>query len=289
MNKPIIFMHFGNSWYLEHILKCAKTFNPDTNIFLFGDDSNKNIAMKLGIIFDYYGHYDPKNKNFIDLKENYIHIGSAPKWAYPKHHFNIMRWLRLREIMAIKEINSCWYFDSDTIICRNLSEIKLYNEYYTINHISGCATYIDNIRHLGILCSIIYELRNNKNFINYHKNMIEERKKINKLYNLSDMSYIREFKEKYPTLTNDLAYPIQEKDKLSIFDWNINSSIADQIKNYSYKFEMESGKKKIFFIDKIPHFLYSDKYNQRTKFIRANTLNMSWVNQNFFNEVLKNI
>ncbi|MFW9899682.1 MAG: hypothetical protein ACFFDY_00160 [Candidatus Thorarchaeota archaeon] len=289
MKAPIIFMHFEHSWYLEHTLKCAKVFNPDTNIFLFGDDSNKDIAIQSGAIFDYYEDYNGKGSNFKDLKDNYAHIGSAPKWAYPKHHFNIMRWPRLREIMAKKRIKSCWYFDSDTIICRDLSEIRLSNLYYIINGISGCVTYVNSIRKLEMLCSMIYELRKNDDFKNYHKNIIEEKRKVGKLYNLADMSYIREFVNTYFPLTCDLAYPIQETNKLSIFDWNINSSIADHIQDYSYRFEMENGKKKILFFDKLPYFLYSDIYNKRIHPIRANTLNMSWSDPVFFNKVLSNL
>lgn len=309
MKDPIIFMHFGHSWYLEHTLKCAKAFNPDTNIFLFGDDSNRDIAIQSGVIFDYYENYGgigDYRKDFEDLKNNYTHIGSAPAAARPKHHFNIMRWPRLIDIMVDYSIESCWYFDSDTLICRDLYEIKLSNQFlYTINHISGCAAYINDIIVLDKLRQIIYEYRRNKEFIDYHKSMIEERAKIGKLYNLCDMSYIRIFKEKYKQYTEDLAWPLFEGDGFSVFDWNINTSTADQIKDYPFKFRMKDGKKEIGYRTKmtfssikkgykpdknlkIPFFTktyldYSDSA------IRANTLNMSWSDPVFFNKVLSDL
>jgi len=64
--------------------------------------------------------------------------------------------------------NNCWYFDTDTLLCRELKTIEhLYKEYdmYTINWISGCAVKINEYSPLKKLCELIYNLRRDPKFI----------------------------------------------------------------------------------------------------------------------------
>lgn len=290
MNKPIIFIHFGDSWYLKNILICAKKFNPNTSIILLGDNENKNIALGLDIEFKYYEDYGSDN-NFYNLKNNYIHIGSAPKWAHYKHHFNIMRWPRLYDFATKMQIKSCWYFDSDTLICRDLSKIENYynRKYYVVNRIDGSTTLINDIEYLRLLCEIIYKYIKNEDFINYHKSMIIEKRKIGKLHNLCDMSFIEKLTDlKIRNEADDFSYPIILNNKFSIFDWKITVPFPDQLKDYPFRFEMENKKKKIIFIDKKP-YLKRLQLDQINPLIRANTLNMSWIDSTFFNKVLSNL
>lgn len=50
MNIPIIFIHYGDSQYLEYTIKCSKLFNSHTNIILIGDKENKQYSKNIILI-----------------------------------------------------------------------------------------------------------------------------------------------------------------------------------------------------------------------------------------------
>ena len=54
MNEPIFFAHFGNSWYLEPVIKCVKHTNPNTDIIFLGNEENQYLSKKYDISFKYY-------------------------------------------------------------------------------------------------------------------------------------------------------------------------------------------------------------------------------------------
>jgi hypothetical protein len=41
---PIFFVHFGNPFYLKYTLKQASFFNPQTKVYLLGDESNNKYS-----------------------------------------------------------------------------------------------------------------------------------------------------------------------------------------------------------------------------------------------------
>ncbi len=262
-----------------------------------GDDDNEYLGDKYELIFDFYDNYG-HGKEFKDLLNNYKHIGSAKAINHRKHHFNIMRWPRLLDALYPSAFKHFWYFDSDTLICQDLSKVDISDSYlYNINGISGCAMYIGNKYPLKKLCNIIYKYRKDPGFLDYHRWSMEMKKKEGKGYNLCDMSFIRVLKEQNPDLVKDLAWPnYYTPGEPSIFDWNINTSTADHVPHYPLNLAMDSAvrKKKIIYRSiagtglRAPYFIkaqpdYSDTY------IRANTLNMSWTNPELFNSVVKSL
>ncbi|MBP2660315.1 MAG: hypothetical protein H6Q69_3347, partial [Firmicutes bacterium] len=44
MSIPIVFMHYGDSEYLQYSLLQAKKSNKDSDIILIGDDSNNKYS-----------------------------------------------------------------------------------------------------------------------------------------------------------------------------------------------------------------------------------------------------
>ena len=58
MNSPIIFCHYGNSDYLKFSLKSARFFNPNADIILLGDSSNKTLAIDENIRHEFLDNYD---------------------------------------------------------------------------------------------------------------------------------------------------------------------------------------------------------------------------------------
>ncbi len=286
----IIFTHFGNSYYLEGTFKCAKKFNPKANIFLLGDNDNKYIAEQSNIKWIPFKSLMDKEINYID--GNYYHIGTANINNIPKHKHNFMRWFYIKNFIQYNNINKFYHFDSDVIICRDLNEIEHYlvdKDFYPSNSISGCGLKVNKIKCIKDLCDLIFKSLWNNKLNNEHKKRIKQAIAKGKQCNRSDMNYIGLYK-KYNQNFGDLAWPIiPPKECGSVFDWNINTSTADQIKDYSYKFWMKDKKKEISFFNKIPFLSIYDIKGYHKYNIRANTLNMSWVSPVFFNEVLSNL
>jgi hypothetical protein len=54
MAIPIFFVHKTNSSYLKYALKQARKFNPDSPIYLLGDESNNHYPFVIHVnIADY--------------------------------------------------------------------------------------------------------------------------------------------------------------------------------------------------------------------------------------------
>ena len=43
-DRPLIFIHYGDSGYLPYTLESARLFNPDKRIVLLGDQANAHYA-----------------------------------------------------------------------------------------------------------------------------------------------------------------------------------------------------------------------------------------------------
>jgi hypothetical protein len=286
MPIPIMFCHFGDSFYLDYTFKCARYFNPNTEIILLGDETNKHFSDEYNLNFEYsykLGNCDKKiASKFNFLHNNYVHIGTAPAYAIPKHKFNFLRWFSIYDYMVRENINELWYFDSDTIICRNLSEIEEnYNDYsyYVSNGISGCGTLIRDKDILYVLCHLIFKYKSDLEFTKEQVTIANNKHAIGKHYNFCDMTVIRELSK--GTKLGELTKVIND----SIFDWNINSEVPDQVAGRTGQYLMDGKKKAITWENRIPYF-YS-KYLK--KLIRANVLNLSWSVKDFYDEIINNL
>jgi len=125
--NPIIYIHYGYSKYLPYIFKCAKISNPDTDVILLGDPSNKKVAEDCGLI-----HFSLKDFDFgEDLKtfdRVYELIATSHFDAY-KHgedwnKFVFRKWFILYNFLTKQGIERFWHFDSDNPILSDLSKLE---------------------------------------------------------------------------------------------------------------------------------------------------------------------
>lgn len=283
---PIIFVHYGASWFLEPVFECARKFNPETPIILLGEGMNQEIAKKHDITyFPFKDFHTDQSRKFI---QEYKHVGTTEGEDQRKHCICFVRWTLMEEFMKKHGVESAWYFDSDTLICQNLEKVYpwyLSKAYWISNRISGCNTLVINRRILGHLNDIIFQKMNDQDFIDGKKRALEKRIQEGGQYNLCDMSCIGEF-SKTP-MVGDLTDIVQG----CTFDPNINLDTADQRfnENYPYYFEMMnfSGRprpvKKIFYQKEAgvtyPYCSMYQKDSPEKKMIRMLTLNMSWLTE----------
>ena len=101
----IVLIHKGFNDYLEYNIKNLTEKFPNSNLYLIGDNHNKNITNKYKCNFfnikDYY-------ENF-----NYYHY-SVNEYDYEE--FCIQRWFILKNFMKKNNIKFSIYFDSDVLV-----------------------------------------------------------------------------------------------------------------------------------------------------------------------------
>jgi len=126
-NLPIIFCHYGFSKYLPYVFDCAKISNPNKEIILLGDESNKEVALSLGV-----KHFNLSNFAYgNELKtfdDTYRLITSQAFDSY-KHgedwnKFVFRKWFILYNFLVKHEIEKFWHFDSDNMIFKDLALVE---------------------------------------------------------------------------------------------------------------------------------------------------------------------
>ncbi len=113
-SSPIIFIHYGNANYLRHVLRAARTSNPDKRIILLGDESNRHLA-RPGIEHHLFSDLNtgPEierfNRVFQLIKgENHIYrkLHGADHWT----HFVFLRWFLILNFLRREKIGAFWTF-----------------------------------------------------------------------------------------------------------------------------------------------------------------------------------
>lgn len=113
MAIPIFFVHKTNSSYLKYALKQARKFNPDSPIYLLGDnENNKYTFVTHAQISDY-------SKSADEFQKVYRHMSAAP---YDFELFCFLRWFYIRDFVVKNNIDSFICLDSDTLIFSDLTQ-----------------------------------------------------------------------------------------------------------------------------------------------------------------------
>lgn len=294
---PIVFIHHDMSWYLEHNLRCAVFTNPGTDIYLVGDDKNRDAAKSAGANFIHLDDTVPVEED-IDMQKwwgafangRYEHVGSAFKQGTVYTHlFCTLRWFRLHRVMDIINTSHAWYFDSDTIVARRLPEIEDYLigqqcintklKAYLSNWISGCASLWLQKEALREVCETAHNLYTDPGFMARQREILASEEAKGKGYNFCDMTALREWRtlgsNRLLTI-GELSYPVEYVEgEWSMFDPNINLATSDQVPSYFMRFRMAGKGKEITWKGGIPYF---SEVNTGIS-VRANTLNMSWYSE----------
>ncbi len=125
---PIIYCHFGNSFYLEFVLSQAVKNCPSRDIVILGDSSNAWLK-KTGAKHELLEKYLRASREleafneafrltggsiFLDSINKSKTVVSGVDTCWTK--FNFLKWIGLYEYLRSSEIESCWFFDSDMLV-----------------------------------------------------------------------------------------------------------------------------------------------------------------------------
>jgi hypothetical protein len=227
MSIPIVFMHYGDSEYLQYSLLQAKKSNKDSDIILIGDDSNNKYSfVKHANIND--------SQSGQDFAKIYQHM-SFNDYSYEL--FCIQRWFMLRDFMAKHQISRCYHQDSDVMLYEDISMENVADfDFAFCGGISGGIAFINNFEALDGFCKFITAFYT-------VESLTEELKKIYQMVikhvpnaGISDMIFINLY-------CNTRQHP--EK----IFDLSVieNNAVFDLNVNLTNEYEQWHGRKKIYF------------------------------------------
>lgn len=228
-NIPIIIVHKGDSFYLEPVLKQIRLFNPNNRICLI---STKDTAH-----YDFIEHFlvDDYMQSANKFADNYVHLSINP---YNYELFCFQRWFVIQEFIKEQNIPFFLCLDSDVLIYCDINEV--FNQYlqydFTICKVMGP-------------CFTLFNATSIAQFCDYMASFYLEPQKIprlEKFYNevkdggVCDMTMFTWYQQEVSDNVIDLIYPTKEG---SCFDGNIADSMG---------FEMEKGKKKIYWMNNLP-------------------------------------
>lgn len=146
MSIPIVFIHYGNSDYLQYSLLQAKRSNQDKDIILIGDESNNR--------YPFVKHFNVSEsismKSFADI---YKHMNFN---SYEYELFCIQRWFILRDFMKSHGIEQCYYQDSDVMLYEDVGKENITGfDFAFCGGISAGISFINNVTALDTFCAFI--------------------------------------------------------------------------------------------------------------------------------------
>lgn len=155
----IVFIHRGESEYVEWAVRAARESNPDTPIYLVAD---KNWVPHLPRVhFDPLGDFMEEARNF---SSNYIH---ATTYAEEFERFCFERWFVLRALCHRRRIQAPLYLDSDVVLLQPIRTLTSFFEGYdlTVSHRNcGHIAWFRSSAMIGRLCDYLEHIfRDDKN------------------------------------------------------------------------------------------------------------------------------
>lgn len=116
---PILFIHKGNSDYLRYTVEAARLSNPGKEIIFLGDASNaylKDLGARHVNLMDY--NRGPEIETFYQV---YQSVKGARHGKDEWLKFVFQRWYHIYHFIEAEKIDRFWTFDSDTIILCDLA------------------------------------------------------------------------------------------------------------------------------------------------------------------------
>ena len=135
MKPPLIYTHFGNSFYLRFVLERAVANLPDRKVILLGDKSNQWLE-RTGIIhvdtrqYQTGNFYSSFQRNFRLIGgHNWLASVNARKTSLSGVNvcwteFNFKKWIYLYSFLSERCIDSCWFLDSDVLLVDSLDSLE---------------------------------------------------------------------------------------------------------------------------------------------------------------------
>ncbi|REL24188.1 hypothetical protein DYD21_19605 [Rhodohalobacter sp. SW132] len=231
--RPIVFLHNSDSFYLKYSLAQAASSNPNSKIYLLGDEKNSH--------YDFVDHHNMQNyKIGAELfADKYIHRSTNSKNF---ELFCFQRWFILSEFLKKNNIEECFHLDSDVMLygdITKISEIYKFCDFTLAKSLSGHSMFINKSKSIDMLTQFIMEVYSGKKPYEYDKILSHYYTiiKNGKLGGACDMTLLSRFYRQHEGLIGDTSIIYDG----SLFDQHINTSQPG--------FEMESGIKKLIYKD----------------------------------------
>lgn len=228
---PIIIVHKGNSFYLEPVLRQIRLFNPESRICLISDDSTKGK-------FDFVEHHDISRymTGADEFAKIYVHLSINP---FGYELFCFQRWFVIRDFIRSQKMQHFLCLDSDVLLYCNVDDVfsKWTSFDFTVCGGIGPCFSLFNSSSIERLC----------NYMSYLYTDSEAFKRVKRFYEdvvdggFCDMTVLAWYQKDVSDNVLDLAYPVDG----ACFDVNISDPMGC--------FEMEKGKKKIYWMEDLPY------------------------------------
>ena len=248
-NMPIVFAHYSNSNYLKFSLSQAKHSNPESTIYLIGDEQND--------CYDFVEHqfFSDYFQGANDFSRIYRHFNTTP---YIHELFCFQRWFVLHEFLVNNNIEKCLYLDSDTMLFSDVTEEqKKFEQFdFTLSYkTSGCTFFLNRVEALAEFCQFLIDIYSKKERY-YYDRMLAQRatfKKNGMAGGACDMTAFDLYSYDHFGEIGEVAQIING----SVFDPSINVQHPG--------FEMEDGIKKIIWKGCEPYGIHL-KTSKKIKF-----------------------
>lgn len=273
--NPIIFCHYGDSTYLVHTLTQVKSTNPENRVILLGDKKNKAIAESTGAEHYFFKDYN-NSAEILNFEKVYQHVAGKNHGKKYWTKFVFKRWFHIHEFIKKENINSFWHFDSDNMILSNLNnQENKFRHYDCTEQCNGICMngFISSFKVVDGYVKKINELFENDVYLNKQREDFIK----NPHHAFTEMRAYKTFKE-------------QENIKSIRLNSIINSESFDDCICQCHGFEMceypLNGRylKKIYIDTAGDFYCYHIK---SSKYIKMNSLNLSWVPNGLFEFILK--
>uniref|UniRef100_A0A6C0I0Y4 Nucleotide-diphospho-sugar transferase domain-containing protein n=1 Tax=viral metagenome TaxID=1070528 RepID=A0A6C0I0Y4_9ZZZZ len=238
--SAIVYIHKGDSFYLNYIFKITRNSNPMQRIIFIGDDENKKYSDIFNLEFYYIN-------DFSISEFNYKHYSVNPE---PYEKFCYDRWIILNNFLKQTqiEIDNIIYSDSDNAFFMNIDELLKSNEitYYNVLYLGNSMIVCPNV---FIAKKNVFEIISNGiiEFFNQDNKIIEEIIETKKWYYNDDINHFSDmFILKYILDNKPNIY------KANICYINIYDKPLIKFNNFTLDCNYNNIKDKIILKDKLP-------------------------------------
>lgn len=237
MSIPIIFFHYGNPKYLKYSLKQARYFNPDSAIYLLGDESNDRYPFVTHINAN---DFEGSTHEFAKM---YKHLSPNGE----KYELNcFLRWFYVKTFCEKNNIESFIYLDSDVLLFQDVSKlVPLFKDYKIANTCDTMGvpafTYFKDHKSISDFCDFLIYAYTDKAMMakleDLYKTILSTPEILDAI---SDMTLFHLYFQEHPA----------ETVKIDL----INNEIAiDACINRQDGYEVENGMKKVYWQNNLPY------------------------------------
>jgi hypothetical protein len=217
MTAPaIIILHRGDPYYLKYCLYQARYTNPDSTIYLLGDESNNH--------YEGIEHYpvDSYWQSTAEFTKLYVHLSSR---GYEYELFCIQRWFVLLDFMKAHRLERCVHLDSDVLLYDNLQQSHdwLGQDILQYIHWIPHVMYINSLRGLEQWCSYITKSYENASMLHTLEGLYQRYidGEDPGFVGVSDMTLLELYQKQYDERTSNLFKRREFTD--AVHDDNINT------------------------------------------------------------------